>query len=451
MKKRSSFARRLGLLVIIVAVIGFGVLAWYATRPGPFAFAGGKRVALDQYNAGAPTGVPSDFTGTDPIARGRYLVDAADCRSCHTAPGGKPFAGGLAFVLPFGTLYTPNITPDKKTGIGDWTDADFLRAVHQGIDDAGERLYPAFPYAAFTYMTDADVLAIKAYLFTLPPVENVPPPNTLRFPYNQRWLMAIWSSLFNANQRFRPDADKSPEWNRGAYLVEAMAHCGDCHTPRNALQALDNAHKFAGGKAEGWTAYNITGDTNSGIGSWSDEELAHYLSTGHAKGRGTASGPMAEAVALSFSSMTPSDIRAIVAYVRTVPAVATPDLPAPKSVPASADPKEGVAADIDARGKHVFAGACASCHSWTGVSPLSSQATLTGVRAVNDPSARNVAQIVLAGTQHAVGSDAIEMPSFGAAYSDDEIAAVSNYVTARFGAKASTLSGEDVRKLREMH
>jgi mono/diheme cytochrome c family protein len=448
MKKRPSIMKRIGVAILVIAVIKLGVLAWYATRPGPLAFASGKPVALAAYSAGQPTGVPADFKETDPIARGRYLAEAADCKSCHTTEGGVAFAGGRVFKLPFGTLYTPNITPDQKTGIGAWSDADFLKAVHQGVDREGERLYPAFPYAAYTYMTDADVLAIKAYLFSLPPVAYEPPANTLKFPYNQRWLMAIWSGLFNPGKRFEPVADQSPEWNRGAYLVEAMAHCGDCHTPRNLLQALDNKRKFAGGEAEGWLAYNITSDAASGVGGWSEDELAQYLATGHAKGRGTASGPMAEAVDLSFAKMTPSDIRAMVAYLRSVPAIATPDLPAPKNQPAPADPKQGFAANADERGKQVFAGACASCHDWTGVSPLASQATLTGVRAVNDPSATNVAQIVLTGTKHSVGG-MLEMPAFGAAYSDDEIAAVSNYVTGRFGAKGSSISAADVRKLRE--
>jgi len=448
MKKRPSFARRLGVVVLVVVVIGLGILAWYATRPGAFAFASGKTVALDAYD-GHPTGVPADFTATDPIARGRYLAEAADCKSCHTAADGNPFAGGRAFKLPFGTLYTTNITSDKTTGIGEWTDAEFVDAVRNGVGRRVGRLYPAMPYASYAYMTDADVLAIKAYLMTVPAVERVRTPDTLKFPYNQRWLMAIWSGLFKPGKSFEPIAGQSPEWNRGAYLVEAMAHCGDCHTPRNLLQALNNAKKFAGGEAEGWTAYNITSDKNSGVGGWTDDELAHYLATGHAQGRGTASGPMAEAVELSFANMTPSDIRAMVAYVKSVPAIATPDLPAPKSEPAPADPKQGVAANVDERGKHVFAGACASCHDWTGVSPLSPQATLTGVRAVNDPSAKNVALIVLGGTQHAVGG-ALRMPDFGDAYSDDEIAAVSNYVTARFGGQGSSLSGADVRKLREM-
>ena len=447
--KRPSLLKRIGAVVAVIVVIGLGVLGWYATRPGPMAFAAGKTVALDAYS-GHPTGVPADFDEKDNIARGRYLTQAADCQACHTAPGGKPFAGGLAFKTPFGTLYSPNITPDKETGIGAWSDADFLKAVHEGIDREGERLYPAFPFAAYTYLTDEDVLAIKTYLFSLAPVQNAAPEAHLSFPYNQRWLMAFWSGLFNAKQRFQPVAGRSPEWNRGAYLAEALAHCGDCHTPRNLLQALDNKNKFAGTVVEGWRAYNITADPTTGVGTWNEAELAEYLSTGHAKGRGTASGPMAEAVDLSFEKLSPSDIRAIVTYLRSVPAIVTADLPAPKSEPAPGNPKQGLVAAIDPRGKQIFEGACASCHAWTGVSPLDSRATLTGSRAVNDPTATNVAQIVLAGSRRQSTDSTLAMPAFGAAYDDREIAAVANYVTARFGAKASSLTADDVRKLRAM-
>lgn len=450
-KKRSSFGRRLGMLILIVAIVGVAVIAYYGTRPSAFAFAGGNRVPLDQYKEGQPTGVPADFKDTDPVARGRYLADAADCRSCHTAEGGAAFAGGRPFKLPFGTLYTTNITPDRTNGIGNVTDAQFIDAVRNGIGPDGDRLYPAMPYASYAYMTDADVLAIKAYLMTLPPVANAPPEASLKFPYNQRWLMAVWSHLFKPKHAFEAVADRNPEWNRGAYLVEAMAHCGDCHTPRNLLQALDNSKKFAGGEAEGWTAYNITSDKGSGVGAWGDDELAQYLATGHAKGRGTGSGPMGEAIALSFSKMTPSDVRAMVAYLRTVPAIQTPNLPAPKEGIAPADPKQGVAvANADMRGQHVFAGACASCHGWTGMSPLSSRATLTGTRAVNDPSAKNVAQIVLSGSKHPAPGAGIRMPSFGADYTNEEIADVANYVTGRFGAQASAITAADVQKMREM-
>jgi mono/diheme cytochrome c family protein len=447
MKAPEFFKGLIVVVVVVVGVIGLLVLAWYGTRPGPMAFATGPTIALDAYS-GHPTGVPADFRSTDPVARGRYLTDAADCEACHTAKDGKPFAGGLAFKTPFGTMYSPNITPDKQTGIGAWSDAEFLRAMHEGIGRDGTRLYPAFPYAAYTYLTDEDVLAVRAYLLTLAPVTGVPPPNELGFPFNQRWLMTFWSGLFNPSKRFKPVADQSPEWNRGAYLSEALAHCGDCHTPRNLLEALDNKNKFAGAVVDNWRAYNITSDSASGVGAWSEADLAQYLSTGHAKGRGTASGPMAEAVDLSLNKLTAGDIGAIVAYVRSVPAISTPDLSAPKTGTAPVDPKQGVVANVDPRGKQIFEGACVSCHSWTGASPLASRATLTGSRAVNDPTAINVAQIVLSGSQGRPSESVLAMPAFGAAYTDREIAAVANYVTARFGAKASTISAEDVRKLR---
>ncbi len=443
----SRGAGRVVIFVIILVAIGVSVLAWFATRPGPLAFAAGKAVALDAY-AGHPTGVPTDFSATDAIARGRYLTDAADCEACHTAEGGRAFAGGRAFKTAFGTLYSPNITPDAQTGIGAWSDADFLRALHQGVSRDGTRLYPAFPYAAYTYLTDEDVLAIRTYLLTLAPVRNTPPDNTLAFPFNQRWLMSIWSGLFNPNERFRPAADRSPEWNRGAYLVEGLGHCGDCHTPRNALQALDNGRKFAGAIADGWRAYNITMDPAAGIGGWSESELAEYLSAGHAAGRGTASGPMAEAVELSLSRLTPADIRALAVYLRSVPPISAPDLPPPNESPASQEPKQIRAASTDTLGMHVFEGVCASCHSWTGVSLLAPVATLTGARAVNDPTAMNVAQVVLHGSQWHAADRALLMPAFGAAYSDREIAAVANYVTARFGAQPSAITAERVHELR---
>jgi len=439
---------RYGLLVVLVlAAAAYFGLPWLLRGPGPMDF-GGARVDPTAHHDADPTGVPPELAGADPARRGEYLARAADCEACHTAKGGAPFAGGLAFVLPFGTLYSPNITPDNETGIGGDSDADFLNAIHKGIGRGGARLYPAMPYASYTYMTDADALAIKAYLFTLPPVHAPAPENALRFPYNQRWLMGVWSFLFNPDRRFEPVPAQSAQWNRGAYLAEAMAHCGECHTPRNPFQALNNREKFAGAVQAGWHAYNITADRESGVGGWGDDELAQYLAVGYADGHGTAAGPMGEAVDKSLSRLTPGDIAALVAYLRSVPAVASPDLPAPQTAPAPASPKEGVAADANPRGRAVYESACASCHGWTGIGSLTGYATLTGSRAVNDPAATNVVQIVLSGMQRQTPDGRVFMPAFGAAYSDTEIAAVANYVTARFGAKPSAVSAADVAKLR---
>jgi mono/diheme cytochrome c family protein len=441
-------ARRILFSLVALAVIVVAAGLWILRGPGPTAFAGGKKVALADYNAGDPTGTPASLAKRSLVERGEYLARAADCVACHTAPGGKEFAGGLGINLPFGTLYSTNITPDKETGIGNYSDEDFLKAIHRGIRRDGARLYPAMPFTSYSYITDEDALAIKAYLLSLAPVRVVGPVNTLMFPFNQRWAMKFWSVLFNSDTRFKPDASKSIEWNRGAYLAEALAHCGECHTPRNLAFALNNRQKFAGTVTAGWRAFNISSDKATGVGAWSDEDLASYLSIGHAKSHGTASGPMGEAVDNSFSHLAPEDIRGVVAYLRTAPAIVSTDQPATLAPTASSSPKNG-GLIAEARGKMVFEGACVSCHGWTGESTISPFATLTGARAVNDPHATNVAQIVISGTKRHTPAGAISMPAFGYAYSDTEIAAVVNYVTSRFGTKASQMTAQDVAELRK--
>jgi mono/diheme cytochrome c family protein len=446
----TSPAKRYTLIVIgaILAVVLIGFLWIVVLAPHPMDFAGGTRVALAEYHGEDPTGVPAELKGASLIERGQYLARAADCEACHTAEGGEPFAGGRAFVLPFGTLYSTNITPDKETGIGDYTDANFLDAVHKGIAPGNEKLYPAMPFTSYTYMSDADVGAIKAYLFSLKPVHAPDRENSLSFPFNQRSLMGIWALLFNPDKRFEPRPGHDPQWNRGAYLVEAMEHCGECHTPRNLLQALNQRQKFAGTVQAGWRAYNITSDSKSGIGAWSEADLAKYLAMGHADGRGTAAGPMGEAVNNSLRYLTQSDITAMVAYLRSVPGISTSDLPEPKASPAPPSFAEGVAPNLDSRGKAVYAGACAGCHDWTGVSPVIPYATLTGVRSVNDPTAINVVQVILSGAHLQTSDSRTAMPSFGSAYSDAEIASLANYVTARFGAQPSAVTAENIAALR---
>src|SRR3979490_810142 len=341
----SPAARRILLSVAAIVVVALVVGIWILRGPGPIAFAGGAKVALADYRGTNPTGVPAALAPASLVERGAYLARAADCMACHTTQDGKAYAGGLGFKLPFGTLYSTNITPDKETGIGNYSDQDFLNAVHRGIRRDGARLYPAMPFASYTYMTDADALAIKAYLFSLPPVRAVAPENTLTFPFNQRWAMSFWSAVFNPDTRFEPDASKSPEWNRGAYLAEALAHCGECHTPRNLAFALDNRKKFGGALTAGWRAFNISSDKATGVGGWRDDDLISYLSIGHAAGHGTASGPMGEAVDHSFSQMAPEDIPPGGAYLRSVPPTVSPDLPATLAPPASASHKDGAAAD----------------------------------------------------------------------------------------------------------
>jgi mono/diheme cytochrome c family protein len=398
---------------------------------------------------------PADaLTGEAQIRHGEYLARAADCAACHTRPGQPELTGGLPFVLPFGTIYTPNITPDKETGIGNWSDADFVRALHHGVDNKGRTLYPAFPYASYALMSTEDALAIKAYLFSLAPVRAEPPKNDVAFPFNQRYLVRFWRLLFVPGHRFEPDKSKTPDWNRGAYLVDVMGHCGECHTPRNLAYGLKNSEKFAGAEFAGQKAYNITQDKEHGIGGWSDQAMADYLSTGHGQGHGAASGGMADAVQHSLRYLTPADIGAMVTYLRTIeprrsddPVIVDHDPPAPKISGAYA-PKGDAGTVAMGSGQRIFEGACASCHAWTGQGQQTPYAALLGSRSVNDTAGTNVVDTILHGTRIATASGEVFMPSFGHGYDDNDIAAVANYVVEHFGGKTGTVKPGDVAKAR---
>jgi mono/diheme cytochrome c family protein len=375
----------------------------------------------------------------DVVKRGAYLVQAADCISCHTTVGGEPFAGGREFDLgSMGKLYSPNITPDKETGIGTWSDDDFRAALQLGIGKGGVHLYPAFPYAAFTKLTDDDALAIKAYLFSLKPVHNTPPAAAMNFPYDQRWLMAYWSWLFDSNERFKSDSSKPPEWNRGRYLVEALGHCGECHTERNFLQATSGSKALGGAITQNWKAYDITPD-KSGIGGWTDEELVSYLSTGFAKDHGPASGPMAEAISNSLSHLPTEDIHAIVTYLRSVePVASTVEV-------ASAGGPTASATDANlAYGRAVFARSCANCHKLDGSGTQSQYEALKGSETVSDPQATNLTQIVLDGSNLQLPSGHVQMLGFGKGLTDTDVAAVVNYVTQQLGGHSANLTPKDI-------
>ena len=437
------------IVIAILAVIAGGVTLWLVLGPGPMDFAGKRAAAASGGNDVDPTGVPTELANASLIERGQYLTRAADCEACHSTEGGRPFAGGRAFASPFGILYSTNITPDKKTGIGEYTDAEWLRVIHKGISREGARLYPAMPYASYTYMTDQDALAIKSYLFSLAPVAAPRASNTLSFPFNQRWLMFFWATMFNPDERFERNPVRSAQWNRGAYLAEAMAHCGECHTPRTLAFSLNNRRKFAGTKQAGWVAYNISSDKEFGIGDWDLAEIAQYIGSGHAARRGTAAGPMDEAIEYSLQYLTATDISAIAAYVATVPAAKGKNQSPVKTEPAPPDHSLGIAADIDPRGKEVYEGACVSCHGWSGLSPILGHADLVGSRAVNDQTATNLVQIVLGGSSRNSVHGSLYMPDFGRAFSDAEIAAVANYATARFGSAPSSLTAADVADMRK--
>jgi len=378
------------------------------------------------------------------VLRGQYVYELADCAACHTNPGGTTLAGGLGLVTPLGTIYATNITPDRDTGIGNYSLTDFVRALRLGVRRDGARLYPAMPYTAYAKISDEDLQDLFAYLQKdITPVSQTAPANTLAWPFNMRWPIAFWNVLFLDSSRLTPDPSKDPQWNRGAYLVEALAHCGECHTPRRVTQNLDNSQKFAGAVLQGWKAYNITTSKQSGIGAWGDAELTSYLSTGRADGHSSASGPMAEVVADSLRYASSDDIHAIVAYLRSVPAIENTSAIA-LNPPAATEtsPQPGL-------GEQFFAGNCANCHDWDGKGVQSPYASLVGSRTVNDPDATNLMAILLAGSNAPLPVEHAFMQPFAHGHTDDELAAVVNFVNEYFGNGTTHITAADIDKARK--
>ena len=374
-------------------------------------------------------------TDTHAVARGEYLTRLADCAACHVGEGGA-LSGGRAFRTPFGTIHASNITPDPNHGVGSYSDDEWVAAMQRGIGRGGKHLYPAMPYTNYTLMSREDALAIKAYIMTLPASPQETPANDMRFPFNVRFLMVFWNLLYNPDHRFAPDGARDAAWNRGAYLAEALGHCQQCHTPRNVLQGLKSGQAYAGAIQQGWNAYNITADPQSGIGGWSEQDLADYLARGHAEGHGVAAGPMAEAVSYSLRYLKADDARALAHYLKAVPPIHTP-VAAPDSHVAE-----------DALGAHVYEGACASCHRTNGSGTQSSYAALAGDPTAADPAGTNLLQVVLHGGKLSTDDGAFAMPGFAAGYTDAELAAVTNYTIGQFGQHAGQVSTQAVAKTR---
>jgi mono/diheme cytochrome c family protein len=281
----------------------------------------------------APAAAPAQ-TDQAQIDRGAYIFTAADCGACHTDVKGKgpPLAGGRPLATPFGTFYSPNITPDPETGIGRWTDADFIRALREGVSPAGDHYFPVFPYPSFTRMTDQDMLDLKAYIFSLPPVAQANREHEIGFPYGWRPSVWFWKQLNVTSGALTPDPEQSPEWNRGAYLVQALGHCGECHTPRGWLGGLDRSAAYSGTTdgPDGEKVPNITPDPDTGIGTWSPADVVRVLRTGQLPDGDFVGSVMGEVVE-STSKLTDADRQAIAAYLATLPPVANPDAKAVKA------------------------------------------------------------------------------------------------------------------------
>src|SRR5216683_3834654 len=372
------------------------------------------------------------------IARGKALTEAADCASCHTADPAKPLAGGKKIDTPFGGIYSPNLTPDRDTGLGAWSDEEFYRALRYGVRRDGSLYYPAFPYPNFTKMIRDDLLAIRAYLATLTPVQNSPPPPELRWPLNYRVVMRGWNWLFFRPGIFEPDQQKSPEWNRGGYLVEGAAHCGGCHTPKNMFGASKRGRAFGGAPVQGWFAPRLDSAERSGLKSWSVDDIVEYLQSGR-NGRSHAGKLMAEVVVNSTSKMSDADVRAIAVYLK--------GLPAGVSERGLATPPQPQMAD----GTKLYARDCIACHEADGTGapriypPLPGNANLQSA----DPS--STLRIILDGAQTLTTPRAPNtgsMPAYANQFSDQEIADVANYIRNSWGNAAPAVTPAQVAKAR---
>jgi mono/diheme cytochrome c family protein len=375
---------------------------------------------------------PSSFDSSL-VKRGRDLAAIGNCSDCHTVRGGKDFAGGFPVPTPFGIIYSSNITPETETGIGRWSEAAFRRAMHSGVDRNGRHLYPTFPYDHFTNVSEEDDRALYAYLMTRRPFREPARENQLSFPFNQRVAVAGWKLLFLRHDTYRPDSTKSAEWNRGAYLVEGLAHCGACHTPRNALGAEKVRDAFAGGDVDNWQAYAINRQSPAPV-PWDADALFQYLSQGWHPDHGVARGPMAQVVR-NLSAVPESDVRAIAAYVADLFGAPTPDrkrrgedaLAQAASRPAQAPP----AGSGNASAASVYAAACATCHDSDRALPYGG-INLALSTAISAPDARNAANIVLSGIRPLEGERSPIMPGFADSMSDNQIATLLDHLRARF-------------------
>jgi alcohol dehydrogenase (quinone), cytochrome c subunit len=374
--------------------------------------------------------------------RGKYLTDAGNCLSCHTRRDGRPFAGGVPFATPFGTIYSSNITPDAATGIGNWTKEDLRAAMRRGIGKGEEHLFPAFPYPSFTKVTDEDVDAIYAYLRTLPAVRYTPPGNGMLF--SMRWPMSPWNSLYFQEGVYRPDPARAAEWNRGAYLVQGLGHCGACHTPRNWMMAENSAQSLSGGtlqseviqgKTGRWSAVNLT-SAKSGLASWSVNDLAKYLQTGFCA-RAGAFGPMNEVIINSLAKLSKDDIHAMAFYL--------------KSLPATEPTADAVSAGQAQGGATIYKERCEKCHSSSGRGGMFSGPPVAGSAVVQAEDPSSLINVILFGPQISkdIPTGSWEtMQAYRDVLTDAQIAAVANFMRGSWGNRAGPVGERDVTQQR---
>jgi mono/diheme cytochrome c family protein len=379
------------------------------------------------------------------VARGEYLARAGDCIACHTAPEGRTFAGGRPMPTPFGTLYSSNITSDRETGIGKWTAEDFYITMHRGRFPDGGLIYPAMPFASYTKVTRVDSDAIFAYLKSLPPVSQKNREHDLRFPYNNRQLILGWRTLYFSEGEYKPDPNKSAEWNRGAYLVEGLGHCGMCHSPINALGGTSQSDAFKGGliPMQNWYAPSLTSNREAGLGDWSIKDITDLLKTG-VSARGVVYGPMAEVVHNSLQYLTDEDTKAMAIYLKSIAEPASRP-PANSTLPST----EGSL--LISLGKTVYDARCANCHGAQGEGKPPHWPPLANNQSIEMESAVNAIRMVLNGG-YPPGTEGnprpYGMPPFAGLLSDNEVAAVVSYIRTAWGNRGAPVSAREANELR---
>ncbi len=400
------------------------------------------------------------------IEKGRMVAIGADCMACHTVPEkGKPFAGGYGIVSPLGTIYSTNITPSKVSGIGNYSEEDFSQAVRHGLRKDGAHLYPAMPYDSYAEITDGDLHALYAYfMHGVDPVDDTPKDYTsLPFPFNLRFSMAFWNLLYAGQHPFTDDPAKSAELNRGAYVADALGHCGSCHTPRGVLMGAVSSAYLAGGQVGPWYAPNITSDKVSGIGDWTTDELVAYLSTGRVAGKAQAAGGMAEAVHNSLQHLPQSDLRDLALYLKSVPPIRDPlDTKAAHTFGIKVSDEASIrglfpsnAHDSLHTGAELYSGYCASCHQPDGAgSENQAYPSLFHNTATGSSQPANLVAAILYGVDREADGHQVLMPGFNkgsyvAELSDKDVADISNYVLTNFGNSDARVTPADVATARK--
>ncbi len=394
---------------LLGTVAGLAVLGLVILGAAP----GHADLTVPEQTAGKRPDTPQ--ASAELIARGEHLTTMGDCIGCHSANGGKHFAGGQYMGMPFGDISTPNITPDVDTGIGRYTDADFLKLMHHGVNPEGTRIYPAMPYPWYATVKDDDVLAIKAYLFSLDPVHAPRRLNKIWFPFNLRPVIALWDAAFVPGQVFKPDPKLTDEQNLGAYIVNGLEHCGECHNNRNFLGNTAAALELKGGPITRWYAPNLHFDKTSGLGPYSDDEIVKWLHDGHSEGMGPVAGPMSEVIDYSTKKLDERELRAIVAYLHTLPVQ-----PSYEARQARPDSRPMVA------GRTAYLNNCASCHQVDGKGIANKVPSLDGNGMVRAFGPQDVIRVILGGLE-ARGPFAV-MPGVGAGMSNQDVADAANYV-----------------------